>query len=377
MRTTLWGLSALLVLAVIVHAGTTNFDSLGLSGDLTVTGDATVTGDLAVTGAQTFAGNQAVAGNLDVTGATTATTATFTGAVTVNDGSNPSSDFRVESNGQTDALFVDASTDRVGVLTSVPTHDFEVDGAVGMASTLQVTGNVNFDGTLDIAGATQVDDDFNVTGSTTVVGLAATGHTTVVSLTGSGRISTSDVTQMRVTEFIPWQDFVTGQVTGASTVFSGFGAGSPVTTATELGGAGGLGGFLVGAASDEFETLWNIPFDFDRTQDTTFFVLFYVDAEAESGDSITWSLDYAEIVPGTTVIGDPATAPNTDFSAAAWAADGVVQGSGMPPATINGGTIGATTSLLHLEFIVATLTNYSADEVTFVGVVVNYGKLFL
>jgi hypothetical protein len=66
----------------------------------------------------------------DSTGAVTISTAVELdgGNVTINE-SSASVDFRVESNGDTHALFVDGSEDHVGVRTSSPAYDLDVSGS--------------------------------------------------------------------------------------------------------------------------------------------------------------------------------------------------------------------------------------------------------
>jgi hypothetical protein len=61
------------------------------------------------------------------------------GNVTINE-SSASVDFRVETNGQTHALFVDGSADKVGILNSSPSVALDVTGAVTASGT--VTGNL-------------------------------------------------------------------------------------------------------------------------------------------------------------------------------------------------------------------------------------------
>lgn len=61
------------------------------------------------------------------------------GNVTINE-SSASVDFRVESNGQTHALFVDGSADKVGILNASPAVALDVTGAVTASGT--ITGNL-------------------------------------------------------------------------------------------------------------------------------------------------------------------------------------------------------------------------------------------
>ena len=61
------------------------------------------------------------------------------GNVTINE-SSASVDFRVESNGNAHALFVDGSADKVGILNASPSVALDVTGAVTASST--ITGNL-------------------------------------------------------------------------------------------------------------------------------------------------------------------------------------------------------------------------------------------
>lgn len=74
-------------------------------------------------------------GTLGITGATT-----MTGALTVNNSAvfnegSTDSDFRVESDGNANMVFVDASTDRVGIGTNTPSKTLDVNGEVKIATT--------------------------------------------------------------------------------------------------------------------------------------------------------------------------------------------------------------------------------------------------
>ena len=80
-----------------------------------------------------------VNGTLGVTGATTLSAPlTVNSSAVFNEGS-ADADFRVESDGNANMLFVDASTDRVGIGTNAPTRTLEVNGTVGVSS--NVTAN--------------------------------------------------------------------------------------------------------------------------------------------------------------------------------------------------------------------------------------------
>ena len=63
-----------------------------------------------------------------VTTLNASSTVSLDGAVTINE-SSASVDFRVESNGDTHALFVDGSEDHVGIKTSAPAYDLDISGS--------------------------------------------------------------------------------------------------------------------------------------------------------------------------------------------------------------------------------------------------------
>ena len=86
-------------------------------------------------------------GTLGVTGATTLSAPlTVNSSAVFNEGSTDS-DFRVESDGNVNMVFVDASTDRVGIGTNAPTKTLDVDG------TLVVSGIANFSNQITISGS--------------------------------------------------------------------------------------------------------------------------------------------------------------------------------------------------------------------------------
>jgi hypothetical protein len=116
-----------------------------------------------------FGSNSTFAGTLGVTGATT-----LTGALTVNNATvlnEDSGDFdtRVESDGNANMVFVDASTDRVGIGTGTPSKTLDVNGEVKIATvTATPTSLLGKDGS-------------NVVGEVTTVaqtGLMTRGSTT-------------------------------------------------------------------------------------------------------------------------------------------------------------------------------------------------------
>ena len=85
-------------------------------------------------GTGTFANVDGILG-ANTAAAATVTTLTASGAVELDGGnvtineSSASVDFRVESNGDTHAIFVDGSEDHVGIKTSAPAYDLDVSGS--------------------------------------------------------------------------------------------------------------------------------------------------------------------------------------------------------------------------------------------------------
>jgi len=85
-------------------------------------------------GTGTFANVDGILG-ANTAAAATVTTLTASGAVELDGGnvtineSSASVDFRVESNGDTHALFVDGSEDHVGIKTSSPAYDLDISGS--------------------------------------------------------------------------------------------------------------------------------------------------------------------------------------------------------------------------------------------------------
>jgi hypothetical protein len=132
---------------------------------------------LDVNGTFNASGNSLIGGTLGVTGATT-----LTGALTVNNATvfnEASGDFdtRIESDGNANMVFVDASTDRVGIGTGSPSKTLDINGEVKIATvTATPTSLLGKDGS-------------NVVGEVTTVaqtGLFKTGSTQVTTGNPSG-----------------------------------------------------------------------------------------------------------------------------------------------------------------------------------------------
>ena len=86
-----------------------------------------------------FGSNTNIGGTLGVTGATTLSAPlTVNSSAVFNEGS-AIADFRVESDGNANMLYVDGTNNRVGIGTNAPTRTLEVNGTVGVSS--NVTAN--------------------------------------------------------------------------------------------------------------------------------------------------------------------------------------------------------------------------------------------
>jgi hypothetical protein len=104
-------------------------------------------------------GNSNFYGTLGVTGATTLSAPlTVNSSAVFNEGSTDS-DFRVESDGNANMVFVDASTDRVGIGYASPTKTLDVNGTLG------VFGATNLSNTLTVDGKTILNDSARFEGN--------------------------------------------------------------------------------------------------------------------------------------------------------------------------------------------------------------------
>lgn len=152
--------------ASLTFDGTT----LGVTGGITQSGGAvSLTGNAASSlttssGALTLTSAAAAtwsstAGNLAITGGAALQLAAAAGnEVVVNDGS-ADVDFRVESNAQTHALFVDAGNDRVGVFASTLTHTFNVGDGTNSNFSVASGGRIHtYDGSAPTDGQVLIGD---------------------------------------------------------------------------------------------------------------------------------------------------------------------------------------------------------------------------
>jgi hypothetical protein len=127
--------------------------------------------NLDLTGTFRATGNSLIGGTLGVTGATT-----LSGALTVNNATvfnEGSGDFdtRIESDGNANMVFVDASTDRVGIGTGTPSKTLDVNGEVKIATvTATPTSLLGKDGSNVVGEVT----DINQSGVMKVGGITAT-----------------------------------------------------------------------------------------------------------------------------------------------------------------------------------------------------------
>jgi hypothetical protein len=178
-------------------------------------------------------------GTLGVTGATTLSAPlTVNSSAVFNEGSTDS-DFRVESDANVNMVFVDASTDRVGIGTNAPTKTLDVDG------TLVVSGIANFSNQMTISGSVSGSNRLlgkntsnNGVGDITVgTGLDLTGN----NLTASGTDTTSLSNRINLK-----YDKTGGTISGAVTLST--------TTATPTALLGKDGSNVVGTVTTLAQT---------------------------------------------------------------------------------------------------------------------------
>lgn len=141
--------------------------TVDIPGTLDVTGNTTLDANLSVTGNATITGNLTANGNSNL-GNASGDTIAVTGILNVDSG----------------VLFVDPTTNKVGINDATPSVELDVNGAVAISGTLGVTGATTLSSTLGVTGDVAINTNkFNVTassGNTTIAGtLGVTGNTTV------------------------------------------------------------------------------------------------------------------------------------------------------------------------------------------------------
>ena len=193
------------------------------------------------------------------------------------------------------------------------------------------------------------------------------------------RLAVTSMISMAGRKWIPWQEMVGGQTTGAATTLVGLGAGGPVSVAKigKNGSEFGLSGLGIGASADEFAAYIGDIYDWDLTKTIIIEPHVYVDHAQAAADALSFvttvlavktrpsaanSLDIATVVAATTEA--------TALTVAATDLAGIVQMTGH---TIAGATLTSNDGGLLIQ-LVATLTTASADEFALVGLNVKYTK---
>ena len=142
--------------------------------------------------------------------------------IVFNEGSK-NTDFRVESNGNTHGLFVDAGNDRVGILNSSP------------ATALDVTGVITTDGMTTSADINLGDDVSIRFGDVTNGDLVIKhdGTDSKIADRGTGDLIIQGSTNIKLQNFGGTKDYFTGSNNGASTIFHD-GSAKLATTSTGI-----------------------------------------------------------------------------------------------------------------------------------------------
>jgi hypothetical protein len=175
---------AIQVAAALGKLGLGSGTTASVVGTLTVAGNTILNANLTVFGNSAITGNETITGNLIVNGNTTlgnanTDTIAITGIVNVDSG----------------VLYVDPTTNKVGINDTTPSEALDVTGNVAITGnetiggTLGVTGNTTLSGTLGVTGNTTLSGTLGVTGNTTVDGVIyaddnTTANTPVISFIG-------------------------------------------------------------------------------------------------------------------------------------------------------------------------------------------------
>lgn len=183
------------------------------------------------------------------------------------------------------------------------------------------------------------------------------------------------------TYWIPWQQFMGGQVTGASVVLDGLGAGDPVTVGSA--NSSGVTGLGLGADSDAFPVVFFFPSDLNRQLKMEIYLWLFWNSDNETGDAIDMSMAYDILRPSNAtlgVLGDPAATTGvtqpTDGTIT-WVADNAITRDSSVW-KLNGNTAGlrAADKGLIMKFVVDDLdsgeSGPDADDVWLLGCEVVY-----
>ena len=133
-------------------------------------------------------------------------------------------DFRIESDSNANAIFVDASTDRVGIFTSSPTVALDVTGDVKISGDLTVTGDdivmgTNTSGHIMVADGT----NFNPVAVSGDVSIAANGAVTIASTAvETSMIAADAITEAKIADNAVESEHINDNViSGQSALTSG------------------------------------------------------------------------------------------------------------------------------------------------------------
>ena len=143
--------------------------------------------------------------------------------VIINDASEDI-DFRVESNGNANAIFVESGTDRVGIFTASPTVALDVTGDVKISGDLTVTGDdivmgTNTSGHIMVADGT----NFNPVAVSGDVSIAANGAVTIASTAvETSMIAADAITEAKIADNAVESEHINDNViSGQSALTSG------------------------------------------------------------------------------------------------------------------------------------------------------------
>tara|TARA_Y100000310_G_scaffold126290_1_gene125100 strand:+ start:407 stop:1036 length:630 start_codon:yes stop_codon:yes gene_type:complete len=191
----------------------------------------------------------------------------------------------------------------------------------------------------------------------------------------AGGIRDSSTKRKRLLKRYPATDFITGQVTGASTILDSFDDGA--TQFLEFS-TFGFGGMSIAAAGDSFTALLC---DFlplvDISEPIGVRVLFGADATPAAGDAVTWVVLYDQVDVGE-ALAAPATALDTAIAAHTPGHTTASRLERTARGIINANTFdeSAVLGALAVNIEADGLTDYGADEVKFLALEFDYMPRF-